>query len=89
VTDARRGFKADGIARAELGGALFDAVPKSAWALIARYLAEICTAEPDNRGNILARIMEEADCLALNGIIPERHAKAMRAALAKAKGGKV
>lgn len=80
-----RGFKADSAARAALGG-VYDSVPKSAFALIAYHLANLCADEPDVYGSVLTRLIEEADALALNGIMPEQHAKTLRAAIAKAEG---
>lgn len=80
-----RGFKADTAARHTLG-AVYDAVPKSAFALISYHLANLCSEEPDTLTGILARLQEEADALVLNGIMPEQHAKTLRAAIARARG---
>jgi hypothetical protein len=80
-----RGFKADRAAKMALGE-VYDAVPKSAWALIAFYLAEICREDDTGDAGIFARLLEEADALTTNQIMPEAHSKAMRAAIAKARG---
>lgn len=77
------GLKSDRAAREQWGSA-YDAIPKSAFALIAFHLANNCADEPDTFSGILARFLEEADCLALNGMMPEARAKAIRAAIAKA-----
>lgn len=78
-----RGIKADTSARQELGE-IYDAVPKSAFALMAYHLANLCCDDPDTQPGIFARLQEEADALVANGIMPERHAEALRAAIAKA-----
>lgn len=77
-------MKADRAAIAALGS-VYEAVPKSAFALIAYHLARLCAGEDEHDG-ALARLIEEADALAANGIMPERHAKALRVAIAKARG---
>lgn len=77
-----RGIKSDTAAREALG-TVYDAVPKSAFALIAYHLANLCADDPDQHDSILARIQVEADALAANGIMPERHADTLRAAIAR------
>lgn len=74
-----RGFKSDRAAR-ETWGAAYDAIPKSAFALVAFHLANLAAEEPDLFESICARFAEEADALALNEIMPDAHAKAIRKA---------
>ena len=80
-----RGFKADGAAHEALGD-IYGAVPKSAFALIAYHLANLCADDPDQHNSILARLQVEADALVANGIMPERHADQLRTAIARAEG---
>lgn len=80
-----RGIKADVSARQAFGDT-YDAIPKSAFALMAYHLANLCCDDPDTQSSILARLQEEADALVANSIMPERHAEALRSAIAKAEG---
>ena len=82
MTTARRGFKSDRAAQ-EAFGPIYDAVPKSAFALIAFHLANLCAEQPDDFASIMARIQEEADALAANDIMPARHAKLIADAIRK------
>lgn len=75
-----RGFKSDSAARQHWGVA-YDAIPKSAFALIAFHLANLAADEPDSFESISARLVEEADALSANGIMPEQHALTIRKVL--------
>ena len=75
-----RGFKNDSAAIAHWGNA-YGAIPKSAFALIAYHLANLAAEQPDTFESVCARVVEEADALALNGIMPAAHAETIRKAL--------
>lgn len=80
-----RGIKSDSAAR-QAWGSVYDAIPKSAFALVAFHLSNLCAEQPDDAASIMARFLEEVDALALNGIMLEAHAKAARATISKARG---
>lgn len=82
MTTDRRGFKSDRAAQ-EAFGSIYDAVPKSAFALIAYHLADLCAEHPGDFASIMARIQDEADALAANEIMPARHAKVIADAVRK------
>lgn len=75
--------KADSEAHRTIGAA-YAAIPKSAWALVAYHLANLCAEEPDSFDSIMARILEEAVALEANDILPTHQLKVVRKAIAKA-----
>lgn len=77
---SNRGFKSDTAARQHWGAA-YDAIPKSAFALVAFHLANLAADEPDLFESICARFVEEAEALTHNAILPGAHAKTIRKAL--------
>lgn len=75
-----RGLKSDAAAL-EHWGAAYAAIPKSAFALVAFHLASLAAENPGMFESIAARFSEEADALALSGIMPSAHAETVRKAL--------
>lgn len=70
------GIKQDGEARRHWGGA-YDAIPKSAFALVSYHLAMLA-AEDGSLEALNRRFVEEAEALAANGIMPAAHADTIR-----------
>lgn len=75
-----RGLKSDYSAR-EVFGLSYDAIPKSAFALMAFHLASLCGEDEDEGVAAFNRLIEEAEALGYNGIMPEKHVQAVRKAL--------
>lgn len=64
-----RGFKNDMHARRAWGEA-YDAIPKSAFALIAWHLANLCSESADAPGAAESRFAEEWEALRSHGLPP-------------------
>jgi hypothetical protein len=74
--------KNDALALRHYDGGAYAAIPKSAFAILAWHLGNLASGACGADGAAEARLIEEADALALNGLLPEAHAKAIRKALA-------
>lgn len=70
-------------AAVELWGDAFSAIPKSAFAVAAWYLADICSGAGAGNGEAYARFDEEIAALVSNGIIDKAQGARVRKAISR------